>query len=284
MLNTEGLRYDNEFVKHKVLDAIGDLYLLGHPLIGAVHGLQVGPRAQQRARARAARAPRRVRARRRSTAEDDVPSAFQDWQLAAGLTPASRRLRPASILVRLLLFLALAAIVASALLLPLHARPPLPAFIGQVVKFTICSCWSRAAVLRFRAAARADAVVRCSAAPPMPARRRSGAGASSRGQRGLQRPGAAALPRSRLQRPGCAAIPLMGNEFSLDSPARHSRLAPAPGFEVNSQPSRCKRRQEVGRRCRTTAAIGAGVARRARASVAACHRRRDTRSASGRGR
>ena len=35
VLNTEGLRYDNEFVKHKVLDAIGDLYLLGHPLIGA---------------------------------------------------------------------------------------------------------------------------------------------------------------------------------------------------------------------------------------------------------
>ena len=34
VLNSEGLRYDNEFVKHKVLDAIGDLYLVGHPLIG----------------------------------------------------------------------------------------------------------------------------------------------------------------------------------------------------------------------------------------------------------
>ena len=34
VLNSEGLRYDNEFVRHKVLDAIGDLYLLGHPLIG----------------------------------------------------------------------------------------------------------------------------------------------------------------------------------------------------------------------------------------------------------
>lgn len=34
VLNAEGLRYDNEFVRHKVLDAIGDLYLLGHPLIG----------------------------------------------------------------------------------------------------------------------------------------------------------------------------------------------------------------------------------------------------------
>jgi UDP-3-O-[3-hydroxymyristoyl] N-acetylglucosamine deacetylase len=35
VLNGEGLRYDDEFVKHKVLDAIGDLYQLGHPLIGA---------------------------------------------------------------------------------------------------------------------------------------------------------------------------------------------------------------------------------------------------------
>jgi len=35
ILNEDGLRYEDEFVKHKVLDAIGDLYLLGHPLIGA---------------------------------------------------------------------------------------------------------------------------------------------------------------------------------------------------------------------------------------------------------
>lgn len=35
ILNEDGLRYDDEFVRHKVLDAIGDLYLLGHPLIGA---------------------------------------------------------------------------------------------------------------------------------------------------------------------------------------------------------------------------------------------------------
>ncbi|OGI38252.1 MAG: UDP-3-O-[3-hydroxymyristoyl] N-acetylglucosamine deacetylase [Candidatus Muproteobacteria bacterium RBG_16_62_13] len=35
VLNDDGLRYEDEFVKHKVLDAIGDLYLLGHPLIGA---------------------------------------------------------------------------------------------------------------------------------------------------------------------------------------------------------------------------------------------------------
>jgi UDP-3-O-[3-hydroxymyristoyl] N-acetylglucosamine deacetylase len=35
VLNSDGLRYADEFVKHKVLDAIGDLYLLGHPLLGA---------------------------------------------------------------------------------------------------------------------------------------------------------------------------------------------------------------------------------------------------------
>ncbi|MHB1950648.1 MAG: UDP-3-O-acyl-N-acetylglucosamine deacetylase [Acidiferrobacteraceae bacterium] len=35
ILNEDGLRYEDEFVKHKILDAIGDLYLLGHPLIGA---------------------------------------------------------------------------------------------------------------------------------------------------------------------------------------------------------------------------------------------------------
>ena len=31
IVNEDGLRYGDEFVKHKVLDAIGDLYLLGHP-------------------------------------------------------------------------------------------------------------------------------------------------------------------------------------------------------------------------------------------------------------
>ena len=33
VLNSDGLRYDDEFVKHKILDAMGDLYLLGHPLL-----------------------------------------------------------------------------------------------------------------------------------------------------------------------------------------------------------------------------------------------------------
>jgi UDP-3-O-[3-hydroxymyristoyl] N-acetylglucosamine deacetylase len=33
VLNSDGLRYADEFVKHKVLDAVGDLYLVGHPLL-----------------------------------------------------------------------------------------------------------------------------------------------------------------------------------------------------------------------------------------------------------
>jgi len=42
VLNEDGLRYRDEFVKHKILDAIGDLYLLGHSLIGSFHGYKSG--------------------------------------------------------------------------------------------------------------------------------------------------------------------------------------------------------------------------------------------------
>lgn len=42
ILNEDGLRYEDEFVKHKILDAIGDLYLLGHGLIGAFSGYKSG--------------------------------------------------------------------------------------------------------------------------------------------------------------------------------------------------------------------------------------------------
>lgn len=42
VLNADGLRYSDEFVKHKVLDAIGDLYLLGHPLLAAFSAYKSG--------------------------------------------------------------------------------------------------------------------------------------------------------------------------------------------------------------------------------------------------
>lgn len=42
VLNEDGLRYEDEFVKHKILDAVGDLYLLGSSLIGAFSGYKSG--------------------------------------------------------------------------------------------------------------------------------------------------------------------------------------------------------------------------------------------------
>ena len=42
ILNDDGLRYEDEFVKHKLLDVIGDLYLLGRPVVGRFHGYMSG--------------------------------------------------------------------------------------------------------------------------------------------------------------------------------------------------------------------------------------------------
>jgi len=42
VLNEDGLRYEDEFVRHKILDAIGDLYLLGHSLLGEFNGYKSG--------------------------------------------------------------------------------------------------------------------------------------------------------------------------------------------------------------------------------------------------
>ena len=42
ILNEDGLRYNDEFVRHKILDAIGDLYILGNPLLGSFYGYKSG--------------------------------------------------------------------------------------------------------------------------------------------------------------------------------------------------------------------------------------------------
>ncbi len=81
ILNTEGLRYDNEFVKHKVLDAIGDLYLLGHPLIGEFVAYKSG-HGLNNALARALLARKDAYSLVTFKVDSEVPSAFQDWQLA----------------------------------------------------------------------------------------------------------------------------------------------------------------------------------------------------------
>ena len=159
VLNAEGLRYDNEFVKHKVLDAIGDLYLLGHPLIGQYTGLQIGARSQQRARARrSCSGPTRYEFAT-FKAEDDVPTAFQDWQLA----PADRRGPPAPLPPPPRADVDSSAWPSSGCALPARSRPSpssgsfisiraiadTSSFIGHVLRFTIIlgrghrSCSSR---------------------------------------------------------------------------------------------------------------------------------------------
>lgn len=42
VMNPSGLRFDNEFIRHKILDAIGDLYLAGAPILGAYDGSKAG--------------------------------------------------------------------------------------------------------------------------------------------------------------------------------------------------------------------------------------------------
>jgi UDP-3-O-[3-hydroxymyristoyl] N-acetylglucosamine deacetylase len=82
VLNSEGLRYDNEFAKHKVLDAIGDLYLLGHPLIGTYAAFKSG-HALNNAVARALLARPDAWELVSFDAQGDLPRAFQGWQLQA---------------------------------------------------------------------------------------------------------------------------------------------------------------------------------------------------------
>ena len=84
VLNSEGLRYDNEFVKHKVLDAIGDLYLLGRPLIGQYTAYKPG-HALNNALARALLAREDAWEVVSFRADDDLPSAWKDWA-AVGAT------------------------------------------------------------------------------------------------------------------------------------------------------------------------------------------------------
>lgn len=48
ILNQEGLRYGDEFVRHKMLDALGDLYLAGRPILGHFHGMRSGHATNRR--------------------------------------------------------------------------------------------------------------------------------------------------------------------------------------------------------------------------------------------
>ena len=79
VLNNDGLRYDNELVKHKVLDAIGDLYLLGSPLIGAYTAYKSG-HALNNQLLRATLQQRDAWEFVTFEGETQVPSAFVHWR------------------------------------------------------------------------------------------------------------------------------------------------------------------------------------------------------------
>jgi UDP-3-O-[3-hydroxymyristoyl] N-acetylglucosamine deacetylase len=78
VLNSEGLRFDNEFAKHKVLDAIGDLYLLGHPMIGQYTAFKSG-HALNNALTRSLLARPDAFQLTTFAAAADVPPAFARW-------------------------------------------------------------------------------------------------------------------------------------------------------------------------------------------------------------
>jgi UDP-3-O-[3-hydroxymyristoyl] N-acetylglucosamine deacetylase len=81
VLNSEGLRFDDEFVKHKALDAVGDLYMLGHPLIGAFYGHKSG-HALNNQLVRALLADRTAWEEVTFDTVEAVPRAFANLQLA----------------------------------------------------------------------------------------------------------------------------------------------------------------------------------------------------------
>ena len=82
VLNSDGLRYDDEFVKHKILDAIGDLYLVGHPLVARYVAVKSGHDLNNQL-ARALLAAQDSWEYVSYAPEDQAVAAYaQEWQLA----------------------------------------------------------------------------------------------------------------------------------------------------------------------------------------------------------
>ena len=78
VLNSDGLRYDDEFVKHKILDAIGDLQVLGQPLLASYSAFKQRPCAEQQAAAQAAGRPERATRSSPSTTSRKAPAGFAE--------------------------------------------------------------------------------------------------------------------------------------------------------------------------------------------------------------
>ncbi len=81
VLNQGGLRYENEPAKHKVLDAIGDLYLLGHPIIGQYTAYKSG-HALNNMLARTLLEHQKAYEMISFRAEEEIPKAYQQWRLS----------------------------------------------------------------------------------------------------------------------------------------------------------------------------------------------------------
>jgi UDP-3-O-[3-hydroxymyristoyl] N-acetylglucosamine deacetylase len=83
VLNADGLRFTDEFVKHKALDAVGDLYTIGGPLIGAFRGHKSG-HALNNQLLRAVLADRAAWEEVTFEEASALPRAFANLQLAPG--------------------------------------------------------------------------------------------------------------------------------------------------------------------------------------------------------
>lgn len=82
VLNTDGLRYDDEFVKHKILDAVGDLYLIGKPLVARYVACKSG-HALNNQLALSLLAQKDAWEIVTYASQSDAPAAFQqEWKLA----------------------------------------------------------------------------------------------------------------------------------------------------------------------------------------------------------
>lgn len=81
VLNSDGLRYDDEFVKHKILDAVGDLYLVGRPLLAAYSAHKSG-HAMNNALLRALLADRAAWEEVTFTDRHKAPRFALDWAAA----------------------------------------------------------------------------------------------------------------------------------------------------------------------------------------------------------
>jgi UDP-3-O-[3-hydroxymyristoyl] N-acetylglucosamine deacetylase len=82
VLNTDGLRYDDEFVKHKILDAVGDLYLIGKPLVARYVACKSG-HAINNQLVRALLAQQDAWELVTYSSVSEAPAAFrQEWKLA----------------------------------------------------------------------------------------------------------------------------------------------------------------------------------------------------------